>query len=158
VPGAHAVVVGGGDEHFVPGFGAELRAKAASLGIADRTTFTGHRSDIARVLSALDVCVHASLDAEPFGMVVSEAMAGRRPVIASSAGGPAEQIEDGRSGFLVAPGDAAGIAERLVRLLRDPALRASMAEAGRRTVEERFTSERHAATTADIYERAISGR
>lgn len=157
-PDAHAVVVGGGDEHFMPGFGAELRAKAQTLGIAARTTFTGHRSDVARVLAALDVCVHASLDSEPFGMVVSEAMAARRPVVASSAGGPAEQVAEGRSGFLVPPGDAAAIADRLMRLLGDPALRRAMGEAGREIVAARFTSQRHAEATAGVYERAIAGR
>lgn len=155
---AHAVVVGGGDEHFMPGFGAKLRAKAASLGIAARTTFTGHRSDVARVLAALDVCVHASTDAEPFGMVVSEAMAARLPVIASSAGGPAEQVDEGRSGFLVPPRDAAGIADRLLRLLGDPAMRCSMGEAGRAIVAARFSSERHAEMTVAVYDRAIAGR
>ncbi|MCG3135606.1 MAG: D-inositol-3-phosphate glycosyltransferase [Planctomycetes bacterium] len=158
VPDAVALVIGGGDEHFEPGYGAELRAQAERLGIADRVRFTGHRSDVPRVLSALDACVHASLEAEPFGMVVGEAMAARLPVVASSAGGPAEQVVEGETGFLVAPQDADAIAARLVRLLRDPALRAAMGGRGRERVAERFSAAAHARATAAVYDDVLSRR
>lgn len=156
VPGAFALVIGGGSEHFEPEYGPELRAQAARLGIADRVLFTGHRSDVPTVLAALDVCVHASLEAEPFGMVVGEAMAAGLPVVASSAGGPAEQVEDGVTGFLAPPGDTAALTARLLTLLRNPALRASMGERGRARVLARFSAATHARATESVYGDVLS--
>lgn len=154
-PRAHALVVGGPADDADPQYPQELRALAASLGIEGRVTFTGLRSDVPAVLAACDVCVHASVKPEPFGMVVAEAMAAGRPVVASAAGGPVEQVEEGASGFLVAPGDADALADRIARLLDDPARAVAMGARGRTIVAERFSAERHAALTADVYRRAL---
>lgn len=128
---AQGVVVG------APMFGAredayadELRTQATSLGLGDRVTFTGFRSDIEAELARLDVLVHASVVPEPFGQVVVEGMAAGVAVIASDAGGPAEIIERERSGLLVPPGDVAALADALQRLAGDSTLRARLAAAG----------------------------
>jgi glycosyltransferase involved in cell wall biosynthesis len=154
---AVALVVGGGDDLFEPEYGPALRARAERLGITDRVRFTGHRKDIPDIVRALDVCVHASLEPEPFGMVVSEAMVARRPVIATRTGGPEEQVEDGVTGFLTAPGDAAALAVRLLRLTADPALRERMGEQGRLRVLARFTAAEHARVTAEVYDAILAG-
>lgn len=158
VPGAHAVIVGGLASDADPGYPDELRAQAARLGIADRVIFTGLRTDVPRLLPAFDVCVHASTRPEPFGMVIGEAMAARRPVVASEAGGPAEQIENGVSGFLVAPGDAGAFAARIADTMLDPALAQSIGARARTVVAERFSLERHAALTNDVYRRVLAAR
>jgi len=77
-----------------------------------------------------------SVWAEPFGLVVLEAMATGRPVIASRIGGLADLVVDGETGFLVAPGDAGALGEAIERLLADPALRARMGQAGQQRVVE----------------------
>src|SRR6266404_5373723 len=98
------VLVVGGPPSGGEGYARELRNLARELGIGDRVIFTGLRSDVADILPVLDIVVHASVDPEPFGRVIIEAMALRRPVVASRAGGPTEIIEDGKTGLLVAPG------------------------------------------------------
>ena len=112
----HALVVGGDSHNEDPGYGGELERLAASLGIADRVTFTGHRTDAVALTQVMDVMVNAS-DPEPFGLVLLEALAVRRPVVAVARGGPAEIVEDGVTGTLV-PDPATGAAGR-----RPPAAR-----------------------------------
>ena len=118
-PDARCVLVGGVHalEPDVPGM---LRDRAAALGIADRVVLAGAREDVPLWMQAMDVVVHAS-DAEPFGLVVVEAMALGKPVVAGAAGGPAEIVTPGRDGATVAYGDADGIAAAVLRYLADPA-------------------------------------
>lgn len=155
---ARLVIVGGPAADADPGYGDRLRERAASRGIADRVLFTGHRADIPRVLCAFDVAVHGSIQPEPFGIVIGEAMACGLPVVASAAGGPADQVVEGVTGYLAAPGDASVFAERIGRLLDDRSLRDSMGAAGRLRVAAEFSSERHAALTAEIYRRVLRDR
>lgn len=157
-PDALLTVAGGPAADADPGYGDRLRERVAALGIADRVVFTGHRADIPRVLCAFDVAVHASIQPEPFGMVISEAMACGLPVVASAAGGPADQVVEGVTGHLAKPGDVAEYAERIGRLLDDSALRASMGAAGRARVAAEFSSERHAALTVEVYRRVLRDR
>jgi len=156
-PDARAFIVGGppaGSESYE----AELKALARELGIADRVIFTGFRVDVPEILRLLDVVVHASTSPEPFGRVIVEAMAMRRPVVASCAGGPLEIIEDSRNGFLVPPGDDAGLASRVIALLEDPELAAQMSETAYEDVVSRFSAERHARKVQQIYETALNAR
>jgi trehalose synthase len=84
-----------------------------------------------------DVVVQGSLR-EGFGLVVSEALWKRTPVVGSNVGGIPLQIDDGENGYLVAPDDAEAVAERTIRLLADDALRSRLGWRGRSTVRERF--------------------
>ncbi len=86
-------------------------------------TLTGDMSDPASVFAALDIVVVPSVQPEPFGCVVIEAMAAGTPVIGSRCGGIAEQIVDGVSGILFCPGSAEDLAEALNRMLTDPDFR-----------------------------------
>ncbi len=88
--------------------------------------------------SRADICVAPSLWAEPFGMVAVEAMASGRPVVASDVGGLADSVVNGETGFLVPPGDAAALAQKLRLLLDNPELRAEMGRRGRMRVEDDF--------------------
>ncbi len=154
IPEARAVIVGGppsGGEDYE----TELRALASDLGIRDRVTFMGFHPDVASILVLLDVVVHASVEPEPFGRVIAEAMAMRRPVIASGAGGPVEIIQDGRSGFLVPPGDDQALANRLIQLLQDPGLAARIGEQGYREVTSRFSAETHVQMVEQVYEEVL---
>jgi glycosyltransferase involved in cell wall biosynthesis len=155
MPGARALVVGGAPVDGDPGYEAELRRKVSALGLGEQVVFTGHRNDVAAVLEAIDVVVHASVEREPFGMVIAEAMAARKPVVASRDAGPMEIVADGVSGILVRPGDPEELGTAVLSLLADPALARRMGEAGRAIVEQNFTLERHVERTQQVYDEVL---
>jgi glycosyltransferase involved in cell wall biosynthesis len=141
-PGAHFVFVGG-DDPLEPSFGSELRRQAANMGLSDRVHFVGFQDDGASWMYGFDVVVHAS-DSEPFGIVILEAMVRGRPLVAGADGGPGELIIDGRDGFLVPFAAVDRLADRVCRLLDDPALARQLGESARRAAlaytPERFAS------------------
>ena len=153
LPAVRLLIVGVDDRTATPGnrsFTSQLRELAAELGVAENVVFTGFRVDTAAVLAASDVFAMASFE-EPFGLVFLEAMAMMRPVVGLNNGGTPEVVEDGGSGLLAVPGDSAALADRILRLLRDPALRREMGEYGRRQVDARFTARRMAEDTGRVY-------
>lgn len=111
-----------------PSYFAHIRHVIDTSGYAQRFILTGYRDDVETLYSIMDIVVHASLDPEPFGMVVTEAMAAGRPVIAAKAGGPVEVITPGVDGILVPPGNVDEMAAAILQLSEDPALRASLAK------------------------------
>lgn len=111
------------------------------LGVREQVVLTGDVEDIKAGMSALDVAVMASGQPEPFGGVVIEAMALSRPVVGTSIGGTPEQIEEGISGYLVPPNDAAAMAEAIGRLLEDGERRVSMGACGRQSFLKHFEFE-----------------
>jgi glycosyltransferase involved in cell wall biosynthesis len=134
----------------------ELRALAASLGIADKVGFTGYVADTAGAIRALDILVHASTQREPFGRVIAEGMACGRAVICSAAGGAAELITEGQDALAHPPGDDVALAARIAELVRDPELRARLGRAGRITAERRFERGRLPEEVIPLY-RKLSG-
>ncbi|MBR0671752.1 glycosyltransferase [Neoroseomonas soli] len=133
-------------------------ARAAALGLGDRIRFLGWRyrlDDIPALMAAFDVFCHTAIAPEPFGMVIIEAMAMGCPVIAARSGGPMEIVEDGVSGLLTTPGDAAALAGAMLSVLRDPALRARLAVGGRARVEARYSREEHAADARALFDHAL---
>jgi glycosyltransferase involved in cell wall biosynthesis len=127
-----------------------LAAHQADPLLRESLVYAGFRADTERVMAAADVIVCAS-DFESYGMVPVEAMASGKPVVSTNQGGPAETVVDGLTGFLVPPRDPAALAERVVRLLRDPALRQQMGAAGRARVEAHFAAE----ATAKLFTRVV---
>jgi glycosyltransferase involved in cell wall biosynthesis len=117
---------------------AELRQRAADLGIADRVAFCGQRDDPLVALAAMDVVANCSRD-EPFGRVLLEAMACRRPVVAFRSGAVPEIVADGGTGILVPYADTAALAEAMLGMLADPDRAGALGEAGRQRVAERFS-------------------
>jgi len=136
---------------------AELRAQADALPAAarDRIVFTGRRDDISAVTADLDVAVLPSLR-EAQGISVLEAMARRKPVIASAVGGVPEVLTDGVEGFLVAPGDVSALADAIAALARAPSLRERMGSAGYRTVRERFSLDAMVREMQAIYDEELA--
>ena len=131
----------------------ELRADVAALGLGSRVGFTGFVGDAAQAMRALDVVVHASTDPEPFGLVIAEAMACARPIVVSRAGGAAEITTPGVDALAYAPGDAGQLAECLLSLAANAALRRRLGDAGRATAERVFDRRRLAVDMTPIYER-----
>ena len=130
----------------------ELRARARALGLEGRVGFTGFVDAPEHAMRALDVVVHASTEPEPFGLVIAEAMACGRAVIASRAGGAAEIVEDGVDGLSFSPGRADQLASAIARLAADRDQRRRLGDAaGRHAV--RFDRRRLADTLVPLYER-----
>jgi glycosyltransferase involved in cell wall biosynthesis len=123
---------------------------AAALGVADRVTFTGIRSDIPALLSSVDVSVMPSLN-EALSNVLLESMAAGAPTVATRVGGTPEALEDEVTGLLVAPGDARALADAIARLLDDRRLAARLGEAARQTIVNRFSVDRMVTSTEQLY-------
>lgn len=119
-------------------------------GLGSRVIITGTRHDVPALLATMDVLVLTSRW-EGMPMVVLEAMASARPVVAPALPGLDEVIDDGRTGCLTPPGDLARLAQTLVMLLRDAPRRAAMGERARARVYEQFVVERMVASTLDVY-------
>ena len=129
----------------------ELMNLAAQLGLLDRVMFTGFRADVERILTVLSVSVQPSLS-EGLSNVVLESMAASLPVVATRVGGTSEAVEDGVNGLLVPPGHPDALAAAINRVLDSPTLAALLGDAARRSVTERFSISRLAATTGLFYE------
>ncbi|HIE52323.1 MAG TPA: glycosyltransferase family 1 protein [Armatimonadetes bacterium] len=157
VPTAHFILVGEDLFGDHPTYPAQLRAWAEQLGIRDRVHFLGYRTDVADLLSALDVFVLPSRR-EPFGRALIEAMSLGKPVVATNLGGPREIVEEGISGLLVPPDDAAALAEALLSLARDPAWAATLGQQARQRVQTHFTLERHVAAMQEVYTALLAER
>lgn len=114
---------------------AELRRLATNLGIAGAVRWPGFQANPFAWMAACDLFVLPSRW-EGFGLALAEAMAAGAPVLAADCDyGPGEIVRHGEDGWLVAPEDAAALAEALGDLLADQGLRARLAAAGRRSVE-----------------------
>jgi glycosyltransferase involved in cell wall biosynthesis len=147
-PEARCFVAGDGDMR--PALDAQLR----SLGIAATVTLLGFRRDVPALLRACDLFVLPSL-AEPFGLVLVEAMAMSRPVIATDAGGPREIVEHGQTGLLVRPSDPESLAQAIDRLLSSPSERLAFGRAGFARYQAKFTADRMAAQMLQLYRRCL---
>ena len=131
-----------------------LEAQAAELGVERRIRFLGYRSDIPQLLAASDLVALPSLY-EGSSVAILEAMAAGRAVVASAIGGTDELIEDGKTGILVPPGEVDPLAAALRRLLDDPELRRSIADAARRRVERDFNAAAMAGRVEKVYDRLL---
>lgn len=132
------------------GLRAQLECRVSSLGLAEYVFFLGQRTDVPQILAASDIFVLPSLW-EGLGLVLVEAGLAGLPVVATRVDGIVEVVEDGRSGFLVPPGDSRALAEALQALLGDAVLRERMGKEGRTIALQRFTMERIASQVAGLY-------
>jgi len=128
---------------------AGLEAAARPLGA--RVRFLGYKSqsDVAALLQAADILVLPSF-AEGVPVVLMEALASARPVVATQVAGVGELVQDGETGFMVPAGDVAGLVARIRQLADDPDLRAAMGAAGRARVTAEFDITREAARMARL--------
>lgn len=157
--GVHAVIVGGSLFGMETDYTDELKRLAASLGVAGRVHFTGFISDdeLRGFVAASELVVHPAHD-EDFGLIVAEAQAMERPVLAFAAVGPAAIIEHGRTGRLVPIGDQAALDRELAALLGDPAPLAALGAAGGRRVAALFAAPAAGRRLAAVYDAVLAGR
>jgi glycosyltransferase involved in cell wall biosynthesis len=147
-PKARCVIVGEGAGR------AALGAQIAQAELQDKVILAGFQRDSIRFIQAADLFVLPSV-AEPFGLVILEAMALGKPVIATAAGGPREIVVHGETGLLVEPSHPEEMAGAILRLIRDPVALGRMGEKGRARFEHRYTTERMAQATLGVYEEAL---
>lgn len=145
VPGAFLCIAGEGPAR------AEYEALSAQLGLAERVRFLGWRDDRKALLEACDICVLPSRY-EPFGTVILEAWAARRPLVASRADGARQYVEDGRTGLVCPIDDAPALAACLRRVVENrDGIRERLAAAGHRRYADEFTQEKVLDRLLEVY-------
>lgn len=159
-PAARFAVIGGAIVGL-EAYGAALRQRASAVSLGDRliwTSWTYGPSTMPDVHRALDIVVLASSEAEPFGLVVVEAMATGRPVVATAHGGPLELVVNGETGVLVPPLNPPAMADALRRLIDDPAWAAELGTAGRVRAVERFSAQAYVQRVHELYDKVCRER
>jgi glycosyltransferase involved in cell wall biosynthesis len=153
-PNSRLLIVGNAQD---PVFLAELEGLIVKLGLSDSVVMTGHRKDVARLMSAADVFAMPS-DAEPFGLVYLEAMAMELPVLALNNGGTPEVVLNGVTGLLSELGDTPCMSENLITLSVDGELGRRLGKAGRMRVESLFQPARLARDVVGLYAQLAEDR
>jgi glycosyltransferase involved in cell wall biosynthesis len=144
VPEAHAMIAGAGDlEDY-------LRDLAIELGVAERVHVLGPRRDVPELMHAMDVFAMPSIW-EGFGLVLLEAMAAGRPIVASRVATIPEVVADGETGLLVPPGDPVALADALAALAHQRDVAQRMGEAGRERLRRNFSLEKMVGDTEMLY-------
>jgi glycosyltransferase involved in cell wall biosynthesis len=144
----HLIVVGDGD------LKDRLRAEAQSLGLGPRVHFLGARRDLGDLLGAMDVFVLPSVwEGLPLSLVL--AMGAGVPVVATRVAGIPEAVDEGRTGLLVAPGDAHALGRTLARLCTDPELRRRIGREGRAAVLPRFGVDGYVSAITRLYDNLL---
>jgi glycosyltransferase involved in cell wall biosynthesis len=150
-PSVRCILVGDtspGDREYEDG----LRALVASLGLERHVIFAGFKKNVADYLMMCDVMVHASVLPEPFGRVILEAMACRKPVIGSRAGAIPEIVEEGKTGLTFPPGDADNLSDAILAVVTDLAEAKRMGERGYERLADTFHIRRNVEATERTYE------
>ena len=152
------LVLAGDDQGRTP-YTDSLRAAAAKAGLGERVRIVGHFADMPAAYLAADFACAPSLDPEAFGRTAVEPQAMGRPVLAADHGAVRETVEEGVTGWRVAPGDADAWAAALGRMLDTPAeARAAMGAAGRARVQRLYSLEAMTAATLGVYARLLAER
>lgn len=166
-PDAHFVIVGGSTipDGYWKTFRGRLRRllgqkdwldilknQAHTLGITSHLYFDGWCTDISVVLSSMDIIVFPSLIPEGFGRPQVEAGSAYKPIVSSDIGPARELVEDGISGILFPPGDAAALGKAVIALLSDKEAVLDMGQKGRERVEHYFSEQIHAREMLRVFE------
>jgi glycosyltransferase involved in cell wall biosynthesis len=150
VPEVH-VVVAGDDLEQGGAYRERLAGLARDRGVSGRVHFLGYRADAGALLDQLDVLVLPSW-IEGLPLVVLEAMAHAKPVVATPVGGTPELVADGETGVLVPPRDPAALADAIRSLAADPARARRLGAAGRERVEREFSEAAMTARVLEVYD------
>lgn len=146
---------------YIAGSGPEenkLKELVKELNIEENVNFLGYVSEIEKYsyYKSADVCVFPSIY-EPFGIVLLEAMACGKPVVASNVGGIPFVVEEGKTGLLFESGNIEDLADKIMTILENEKLREKMGEAGRERAKE-FTWDKIAERTVEVYKEILKGK
>jgi glycosyltransferase involved in cell wall biosynthesis len=128
-----------------------LVKERAKRGLDSRVIFVGHRNDIAEILSASDVSINCSTKGEGLTGAMRESLAMEKPVVCTATSGNPELVQDGETGWLVPPGDAAALAGAIVEVLQNPREAKRRARAGRKKVERLCSADTRCRHMESIY-------
>ncbi len=145
IPDLRVVIAGEGELR------PALEAQIADLSLRDTVTLLGHRTDVPRVLRALDVYVSSSWS-EGLGTSILEALTCEIPVVATLAGGAAEMVVDNETGFLIPIEDPDALAAAVIRMFRDSPAAKTMAQNGRQRVLDKFAVDKMVEGNLRVYE------
>lgn len=157
LPDTRFVLVGGVLDGKVAALD-RLRALARDYGLSDRVTIQEYCVDTPRLLRSIDVFVQPSLRPDPLPTTILEAMASARPVVATAHGGAPEMVLHEVTGLLTPPGDATAMAHAIMTLLRNPAMRLAMGEAGRDRVSRDFSPAAFRAAYLRLYREVVNAQ
>jgi sugar transferase (PEP-CTERM/EpsH1 system associated) len=129
----------------------ECERLIAELGLADQVCLAGDRNDVAELMRSMDLFVLPSLG-EGISNTILEAMASGLPVVATHVGGNPELVEDGKTGKLVPPGDAAALAQALLEYVRDSRQLLEHGRAARERIDTRFSMAAMVAGYLGVYD------
>lgn len=152
-------VIAGGAIEGLEAYARDLRARASLRGLDGVMIFAGWKygpAEMPEFFRSIDVFVLPSREPEPFGLVVLEAMASGRPVIATAHGGPLEIVRDGETGVLVEPGRADALATAVSAMIADPVRARALGEAGRARAVSVYGIERTAERLQLLYDEVLS--
>ncbi|ODS34147.1 MAG: putative glycosyltransferase [Candidatus Scalindua rubra] len=148
IPKARFLFIGDGE------LKSELSEEIKSLGLQENIFLLGARRDIATTLSCINIFLLPSIN-EGFGMVLIEAMAAKKPVIATNVGGIPEVVIDGKTGILIPPKDTEGFSSAIIKLYNNPELSKRMGLAGYRRTKNIFNIETTVHELEDLYSELI---
>jgi len=135
----------------------QLKDLSRKLGVENKVIFTGFRKDIPQIMSCIDIFAFPSL-CEGFGLVLLEAMAAKKPIVATNVSAIPEIVSDGKTGILVPPSNAEALADGILRLIKQRNLAKTMAEAGRERLEVYFGIEKMVKKIERIYDGLIKNK
>ncbi len=134
----------------------KVRQEIHDRNLKKNIIITGYRLDVPDLINSLDIMIHASIEPEPFGMVILEGMCLEKPVIATDIGGPREIIEDGVSGILVPPGKPIILAEKIEYLLEHPDVRQEIGKNALKRVLDKFNLDKFFFQVNNLYDGLFS--
>jgi glycosyltransferase involved in cell wall biosynthesis len=149
VPGLYVWIAGDGPIE------ADLKAQCTTLGLDDRVRFLGWRNDRGSLLAACDFVAFPSRY-EPFGTVTVDAWAGKRPLVAADAAGPAAYVENEVSGLLVPKDDVDALATAMSRVIHEPGLAERLVAGGTAAYEAQFTKAAFQRDSEAFYARVLA--
>jgi glycosyltransferase involved in cell wall biosynthesis len=156
-PGVSCIIAGSalfGEEPYAD----KLDRMVVELGLGDRVHFLGQRSDVPRLMRACDAVIHPSIDPEPFGRTLVEAMLGDVPVIATDAGAASDILEGGKAGTLVPPGDADALAVAIATVMAKPPELAAQLQYADARARSHYGVAQMLKAVAAVIDRAAAGR
>lgn len=133
-----------------------LQKLITQLGLEDNIIFTGYTKNVANYLNVLQLVVHTSVDPEPFGRVLIEAMSMKKPVLGTRAGAVPEVIDEGITGYTFSPGDHLTLSKLIIELLANPEIARSMGEKGCQRLIDNFHISINVANTQGLYEKILN--
>ncbi len=134
----------------------EIKACIEAYGLEDKVALSGYRQDVPALLNAFDIFVHASVEPEPFGRVILEAMIMKKPIIATNSGGTPEQIVDGESGLLVPMNDEQAMADAILTYVNDMEKARQFGVNAWRRIKEKFSIRQMVEGVEKIYREILT--